>query len=299
MKEGFKAMYTIKDLERVTGIKAHTIRIWEQRYDMLRPERTDTNIRRYDNDQLKKLVNVAFLIQHGWKVSKVAALSEPSMVEAIQAETTQEDVAPAWEEGIRQLVVAMIDMDESGFRKAIQKFYGKYGLKEVITQLIYPFLERVGVLWSIGQINPAQEHFAAHLVRQKLMAITDGLSDVDFDPSKKVILYLPDEERHEIGLLIANYLMKSAGYSTIYLGADVPLEYLHSAIEQVKPQSLVTFALSENSLNQCQVYDVFLAENHVGLKHYVCFNPAIGAFTTSENSKAFHSMNEFMDLLSV
>lgn len=217
------ANYSIKDLENFTGIKAHTIRIWEKRYNLVEPKRTCTNIRYYDDDDLKKLLNVSILNRHGYKISNIANFAENTINEKIfNLAQTKNDV----ESQIESMVLAMIDLDEYKFDKVFNTAIINLGFEETIVKLIYPFFQRIGILWQIGSINPAQEHFISNLIRQKLIMAIDGLLANISENSKTFLLFLPEGEHHELGLLFYNYLIKKCNHKVIYLGETVPFDAL-------------------------------------------------------------------------
>jgi DNA-binding transcriptional MerR regulator len=246
-------VYSIKDLEQLSGIKAHTIRIWEQRYGLIDPKRTDTNIRYYDDEQLKFLLNVALLIRHGQKISRIAEYSSDrfgSEVERIYEQSLIHDTEVVLELDANDLMVAMIDMDAEKFHRIYENSVKLNGFERTITHLIYPFLEKVGMLWSIGQINPAHEHFMSCLIRQKVLAATDRLSNPT--GGKRFLLFLPAGEHHEIGLMMANYLLKKRGCQTYYLGQNLPDSDLQVAAQTVKPDAFLTFMADPTLVNNAQ-----------------------------------------------
>ncbi len=213
------AVYSIKELENLSGIKAHTIRIWEKRYNLIEPYRTTTNIRYYTDQELKKILNVAMLNRHGIKISNIARLTDKELKEEILRVCSSNS---SLENIIDSLIITMIDMDEIKFNSIVNKAISKYGFTEAFLTVVYPFLEKIGVLWMAGDINPAQEHFVVNLIRQKLITAVDGFSH-QYNPSaRKFLLFLPEGEWHEIGLLFALYLIKEAGHEVLYLGQSVP-----------------------------------------------------------------------------
>jgi MerR family transcriptional regulator, light-induced transcriptional regulator len=213
------AVYSIKELENLSGIKAHTIRIWEKRYNLIEPYRTTTNIRYYTDQELKKILNVAMLNRHGIKISNIARLTENELKEEILRVCSSTSTV---ENTIDSLVIAMIDMDEIKFNSIINKTVSKNGFTEAFLRVVYPFLGKIGVLWMSGDINPAQEHFVVNLIRQKLISAVDSYSQKYNPNAKKFLLFLPEGEWHEIGLLFALYLIKQSGHEVLYLGQSVP-----------------------------------------------------------------------------
>ncbi|QGW27037.1 MerR family transcriptional regulator [Phnomibacter ginsenosidimutans] len=223
--------FTIKDLENLSGIKAHTIRIWEQRYTFLNPQRTDTNIRYYNNQELKTLLNVALLNKYGFKISHIDKMNPEEMKEKIlslsQVQAQQERI-------INELIQAMIDLDLDSFEEILDNFIMARGIEKTITQIIFPFLEKIGILWITNHINPAQEHLVTNIIRQKLIVGIESTGS-HFRSDKALLLFLPEGEHHELGLLFIYYLLKSRGVKVWYLGANVPLKDLEYVVSMKKP----------------------------------------------------------------
>ena len=213
------AVYSIKELEKLSGIKAHTLRIWEKRYNLIAPHRTNTNIRYYTDFELKKILNVAVLNRNGIKISNIARLNDAELKEEIMRIS---ELNPSHQNIIDAMVVAMIDLDEIKFKSIVDKFLSRKGIKDTVINIFYPFLNKIGVLWQAGDVNPAQEHFVSNLIRHKIIVAVENLS-IPFNPnSQRFLLFLPEGEWHEIGLIFSNYLIKEAGHEVIYLGQSVP-----------------------------------------------------------------------------
>jgi len=229
--------YSIKDLESISGIKAHTLRIWEVRYKLFKPHRTDTNIRLYNNDDIRKLLNVALLNNHGLKISKIATLSNSEISSKALEILSTEDT---FQSQIDSLTMAMVEIDEDRFELVVSNSILKFGLEDTITQIIYPFLVKVGVLWRTESINPGQEHFITNLIRQKIIAAIDEQVMQITDDSKKFLLYLPENELHEISILFYNYLIRKNKYKTIYLGQSVPFEDVVKLCDSMQPTHVIT-----------------------------------------------------------
>ena len=213
------AVYSIKEMEKLAGIKAHTIRIWEKRYNLIEPHRTNTNIRYYTDSDLKKILNVAVLYRHGIKISSIAKLNELELKEEIIRVSTTSHSSDIL---IDSMILSMIDLDEYKLEAMIDKSILKIGLKATVTDVLYPFLEKVGILWQSGDVYPAQEHFVSYLIRQKIIAATDHISNTFNPEGKKFLLFLPEGEWHEIALLFAQFLIREANHEVIYLGQSVP-----------------------------------------------------------------------------
>lgn len=230
--------YSIKDLEQITGIKAHTLRIWEKRYHIVSPSRTDSNIRFYNDSDLKKLLNISILNRHGFKISNLAKLCEESLSEKI---ISLSSIAVDYESQIEGFVLAMIEMDEGKFEKLLNNLIMNLGFEDTFLRVIQPFFEKVGILWQVGTITPSQEHFISNLIRQKLIVAIDGIPFHTENKSPKTfILYLPENELHELGLLFYSYLIQKRGHKVIYLGQSVPFDDLSKVVSIHDANALLT-----------------------------------------------------------
>lgn len=250
-KDKQNGIFSIKDLERLTGIKAHTLRIWEQRYHIIEPKRTDTNIRFYDDQDLRYVLNIAMLNGHGMRISKIAELSRQEINTRVLtvAERSQVD-----SDMLNALTITMLDLDEDRFERILSNVVIKLGFAHAVTKVIYPFMYRVGILWQTGSIVPAQEHFISNLVRHKLIVASDSMMPKKIANPKKFVLFLPEGELHEIGLLFANYLFKVNGHKTIYLGQTVPFEDLDIISDVYHPDFLFTVLTYETGLDEVKAY---------------------------------------------
>jgi DNA-binding transcriptional MerR regulator len=226
------ALYSIKDLERISGVKAHTIRIWEKRYGIVEPKRTESNIRYYCDTEVKKLMNISILLNHGYKISKLAVL-DPDELSKKVLELSM--ISNGHDSQIESLVIAMIEMDESKFEKILNMSIIKEGFENTVFKVLYPFFERIGVLWQAGSINPAHEHFITNLVKQKIYVAIDSIPLPAGNDRKKFLLFLPEWDLHELGLLVYDYLVKSKGFKVIYLGPNVPEEDVYSVSDFLLP----------------------------------------------------------------
>ncbi|MEK6155048.1 MerR family transcriptional regulator [Flavobacteriaceae bacterium 3-367] len=219
-----KKFFSIRDLENLSGIKAHTIRIWEKRYNLLSPERTATNIRTYSISSLQKLLNVTLLYNNGYKISKIAKIPEkdiPLMVREIVAKHSVKNHT------INAFKLAMINFDQTLFFNTYNGLLSEYSFRDIFTDVFVPLLNELGLLWQTDTISPAHEHFITGLIKQKIVINTEKLQILE--PTKKektFVLFLPENEIHEIGLLFVNYEIILRGYKTIYLGQTVPIESL-------------------------------------------------------------------------
>ncbi len=231
------SQYAIKDLERLSGIKAHTLRIWEQRYGILKPERTDTNIRYYTADDLKRILNISLLNNNGFKISKIAKLPDEEIIRHAQSILNNYSKES---DQIDNLVLCMMEMNEAKFEKIISNCIIHFGFENTIEKIVFPFMRQIGNMWQVGLVNPAQEHFISHLVRQKIIVGIDGLFPEPLTNPKAFLLYLPSNELHELGLLYCHFLIKSKGHKCLYLGQSVPFDDIVSVSDVAPADVIVT-----------------------------------------------------------
>lgn len=244
------ASYSIKELENLSGIKAHTIRIWEKRYGIIKPARTDTNIRLYCDSDLKRLLNIAILNRFGMRISNISKLSDIEISEKVIHASSDSSNA---ESNVENLVMAMVEMDEYKFDRILSRYIMHEGFENSVIKVIFPFFEKIGLLWQTGSINPAHEHFVSNLFRQKLMVAIDNIVVPENNAVKKFILFLPEGEYHELALLFYNYIIKKSGKLVYYLGSSVPFEDVVETSKMINSDFLFTCLTS--SLNKDETID--------------------------------------------
>ena len=292
--------YSIADLEHITGIKAHTIRIWEKRYNFIKAYRTATNIRYYDNDQMLKLINVAALLRSGMKISKIDKLTAGQIADEIDkrlsgtSQTEEED----YEMFTAQLISFGLEFNENGFNTIFSNAILRYGMQNCYEKIILPLMNRVGLYWSTNRLNPAQEHFVSNLVKQKLYAAIDSLP-----PAPSVqhpsLLFLPQNEDHEIGLLMAKYRLRSAGKQVIYLGQRVPFESVQSTVKQANPSQMLFFMVQMHPIEEMQEYINRISNEFKSLKIFVAGFPYIlSNLTLPSNITWISTPDEFDRMIS-
>lgn len=214
------AVYSINDLEKLCGIKAHTLRIWEKRYEIITPKRTAANIRYYLDDDLQKVLNIAFLNKNGVKISKIAKLSEKELVEEVSKYT---DVDVTDDDKMDALIFAMIELNEYKFNKILDHNIKENGYEATMNEIIYPFMDKLSMMWMAGSVKGAHENFVASLIRRKTIIAIDQYSTTFNPKAPKFILFLPKEETHELSLLFLHFLLKKMGATVINLGTNVSL----------------------------------------------------------------------------
>lgn len=243
--------FSIKDLESFTGIKAHTIRIWEQRYNLLEPQRTSTNIRYYTDNDLKHLLNVGVLIDNGYKISRIAEMSETEMTNIISKLNTEDTKEQHY---LNLLKISMLNYDEALFCSVVDAYLADHSVERAFERLFMPFMHQVGILWLTSVICPAQEHFISNLLRQKLFTWIDQ-SPREVDETKPLlVMFLPQGEIHEISLLLFHYMAKQKGYRSIFLGQSVPFEDLLQIAHKFPQSQFVSYSTTAPSVKNAQQY---------------------------------------------
>lgn len=247
-----KKSFSIRDMENLSGIKAHTIRIWEKRYNLFSPERTDTNIRTYNVVSLQKLLNVTMLYNNGYKISKIAKLDDvkiPVLVREIVAKNSEKSHA------LNSLKLAMLNFDQSLFLQTYNSLLKERSFTQIFNEVFIPFLNELGLLWQTNTISPAHEHFISNLIKQKIYIHTEKLQMEEPTQKDKVfVLFLPENEIHEIGLLYINYELANKGYKTIYLGQTMPVESLVDLLKYYSNIRFVSYFTVAPMLNELEDY---------------------------------------------
>ncbi|MFT6501648.1 MAG: DNA-binding transcriptional MerR regulator [Crocinitomicaceae bacterium] len=232
-----ETIYSIKDLENLTGIKAHTLRIWEKRYQILEPKRSETNIRYYDNDDLKKILNINLLYQGGFKISKIASFKDEEIT--TKANNLLKDKNATDSKEINALIQSIIKLDTNEIEKILEEEYQEKGVLRLYQETITPLLVRIGELWQLNTLNISHEHLFSNTLRKFIIVKTNEV-EVEKPLNKSVLIFLTKGEHHEIPILFYNYFLKSFGWDSIYLGANVPTEDLRLAIIQKSPDLVFT-----------------------------------------------------------
>ena len=238
--------FTIKDLENLSGIKAHTIRIWEQRYSFIKPQRTGTNIRYYNSQELKKILNVALLAKYGYKISHIDKMVDEDIKKNIYSLSTTEAQQDRF---INELIQCTVSLDMQRFESILESFIDSKGIDKTIVHIIFPFLNRIGILWMTNHIGPGEEHLISNIIRQKLIVGIDRVAS-PIHCKKTVLLFLPEGEYHELGLLYVAYLLKKHGAEILYMGADVPVDDLKTVCKIKLPNYLYTHTTCDFKLEK-------------------------------------------------
>lgn len=241
-------------MQQLSGIKAHTIRVWEQRYNALSPTRSDGNTRYYDNAQLRRLLTIVSLMEYNHKVSELCCMTDEVLFKLLEEKQIDAQLIDGTNKYyISQLIAAATSFDETHFEKIFSNCILRWGLRNAYLQVIYPLLNRFGIMWSTGTMSPSYEHFSTNIIKQKLFSAIDSLPPAK-SSKNSWLLFLPENEFHEIGLLFSYYLIRQAGKKVIYLGSNLPFESLINAIEKTTPHHLLFFFVRHDSTENAQDY---------------------------------------------
>lgn len=284
--------FSIRDIENLCGVKAHTLRIWEQRYKLFVPKRKQSQHRVYDCDDLKEMLRICFLYHNGYKISRIAELSS----EEIQLEVSK--IKPQgcnYEIFVHQLIEASIEFNEENFEKIVNSLVLRIGLEKCIVHVFYPFLQRIGLLWMTNHVIPAQEHFSSHIIRKKIICAIDGLDPVP-EGNYNVVIFSPQGELHEIPLLVVNYFLRKHGVRTTYFGTNVSIETLQYYAGNHMVTHLYMHVITH--LDNCGLNTVIdsLCYNFPG-KTILVSGPACGCvMQPRSNLRHLYSLNEVLEL---
>ena len=292
-----KQDFTIKDLENISGIKAHTIRIWEKRYNLLTPNRTETNIRYYTPDNLQKLLNIVLLNNNNYKISKIAALTSDEIT--LKSRELAFDIAIN-DEAINAFKLSMFQFDKILFNNTYNKLLHKKTFREIFKDVFVPFLDHIGLLWQTDTLLPAHEHFISNLIAQKIQINTEKLQYSINDTNKTHVLFLPENEIHELGLLYLNYELVLRGHHTIYLGQSLPLNNLNYFLESKREICFIT-SLTIQPYND-KIEEFFNEINEVMLdtqNKFIAVGRKVEKVKHLELNKNIELHNSISDLLKV
>lgn len=284
--------YSIKEIEQLSGIKAHTLRMWEQRYNFIKPKRTETNIRYYNDEDLKLILNISLLKDNGNKISRICNMS----AEELHMEVRQiMENRMGFPEQIQGLTLAMLELDEDRFEKILSTNILQIGFERTIMNLVFPFFQKMGILWQTGTINPSHEHFISNLVRQKIIVAMDGQLFNSANFNKKYLLFLPEREFHEISLLFSAYIIKSRNNKVIYIGQNVPHLDLVDIYKDHNPDYLLAVLTTFPPFDEVQAYIYQLSESFPNSQILISGNQVVAK--NMDYPKNVILLNKLQDLI--
>jgi len=263
-------LFSISQLASFAGIKPHTIRMWEKRYNALQPTRSDGNTRYYDNNQLRRLLNIISLQKRNYKLAEICAMSDQELVDALKRSESEE--ADEYSHYILQLIAAGMSFDELNFDRTLSHCILRFGIRTTYEKIIYKVINRIGLMWAYDEIPPAKEHFISNLIRQKILVATDSLP-IPTNQEETWVLFLPENEHHEIGLLFANYFIRKSGRQVIYLGANLPWDSLQLMITTRHTTHLLCFFVRNSLKEELEAYLQNLVDNCPTIHLFVSISP--------------------------
>ncbi|WP_316767910.1 MerR family transcriptional regulator [Pedobacter frigiditerrae] len=289
---------SISNLEQLSGIPIHTIRIWERRYNALTPSRSTGNTRFYSDLDLKRLLDIASLSQAGLKISQACALSPLQVDDFLRKDIDKTINANAqYEFYISQLLKFGVAYNELSFADLLTQAISEHGVEDSYQQIIYPLLQRLGLMWRRDNICPAQEHFISGIIRQKLMTAIDNIP-LKIQTKSSWLLFLPEDEAHEIPLLFASYLLRTNGFKVVYLGDRVPLASLKDAMKNFKAENLLFFMVRQRTIADAASYLAAIENNFSDAKIHIAGNEKlINNLSLNDRINHFSSIEEFKNLL--
>lgn len=290
--------FSISELQQFSGIKAHTIRMWEQRYQALEPDRTEGNTRFYNGDQLRRLLNIVSLMGSDYKVSELCSMPDTQLQQLLKENIKKSTVEnPIYEHFISQIVAAGLTFDELAFNTLYVECQKRFKLRDTYVNIFHPVLVRLGLLWTSDSLRPAHEHFITQLIRRKILSATDSLPKPK--SSKQTwLLFLPEEEFHETGLLFSEFLIRQTGKQVVYLGADLPVEALQQVSESVHPTHLLTFLVRRKEEEMEIEYIKQLSKKFKQQKIYIACDPAkLSDYKPGGNCTFLHSVSDLENTL--
>lgn len=264
--------FSISQLAQYSGLKPHTIRIWEQRYNALQPSRSEGNTRYYDDNQLRRLLNIVTLSATGHKISDLCIMKDTQLFKLIQEHNIETE---SFQHGyyINRLVAAAMTFDEISFEKIFAHCLLRFSMQEVYIKIVYVLMQRMGMLWAADVIPPAKEHFVSNLLRQKFFTAIDALAAPKYH-DQVWICFLPENEFHEVGLLFATYLIRLSGRRVIYLGSNLPWNSLSGAVKETKATHLLTFFVKKNTNEYYEEVFNLLKSSYPQKKVYIAGDPS-------------------------
>ena len=287
--------YSIKDLEQISGIKAHTIRIWEKRFDIIQPKRTQTNIRFYSDEDLKRLLNISMLNASGIKISHLANFNDSELETKVIELSQTDDMEKT---SIKKLVLATINFNEDLFENILSDSINDTGIENTISEVLFPFFQQVGILWQVGSISPAQEHFISNLVRQKLFVAIDSVSSNLPKGAKKVVFFLREGEFHDLSILFYNYIAKKNGIKTLFLGQNLPYSDLEKVVIDYSADAIVTSFIAPEKEGEIRDYLSRLEKSFKSIEIFITgFQLKQNDMTIPVRLSVFSSSATFKDLL--
>ena len=264
--------YSIDQFSSITGITKFVLRTWENRYDYLKANRSVTNIRIYNDKMIIRALNTNYLLENGYKISKISKISEIDLIKIVsEIKINKNEVDEDYY--INQIIISALEFDSSRFDEIFDEGVQEFGLVSFYKSIILKTLNRIGILWLTNKVNPSQEHFLSEKIKQKLIVSTELCANKK-ETKQTWLLFLPENEFHEIGLLFARFLLISSGFNVIYLGSNLPYESLKQVKLKLKIDCTLMFSISNASIITINSAIDFLVSNFQSSNNYIVSSEA-------------------------
>lgn len=285
--------YSIDQFSGITGITKFVLRTWENRYGYLKAERTDTNIRIYTDEMVIRALNTNYLLNNGFKISKIASLSDEEVfveVENIKIKSNSSNS----EYYINEIIVSALTFNSIKFDSVYNEGVKEFGLLKFYKEVILQTMHKIGILWLTNRVAPSQEHFLSEHIKQKIAVATDSKFSKD-NTGPSWLLFLPEGEFHEVGLLFAKFLLVQHGYNVIFLGPNVPYGSLVQVSQNIKIDNTLLFCVANSTKNNLDFTIKYLESNFKNTSHYIISNElSLDASLTNSEVKLFADLDEFI-----
>lgn len=288
--------YSIKQFSEITGITKFVLRTWENRYDFLKPERTESNIRVYTDEMLVRALNINLLLKNKYKISKICKLDDSQIAKEIE-NLEKNESGDLTVQYINEIIISCINFNGVKFNNIYNEGVKKFGLKKFYKDVLLITMQRIGILWLSNQVSPSQEHFLSEQIKQKISA---SINDVFYkkQTGKNWLLFLPENEFHEIGLLFAKFILVKNGHNVIYLGSNVPYESLNDVVKKQKIDAVLFFAVTRSSKNNLSYTANYLSNIFKNSEYYVISNNLSINKDLISNLKIIESVDGFVEEVS-
>jgi MerR family transcriptional regulator, light-induced transcriptional regulator len=287
--------YSISDLENLTGIKAHTLRIWEKRYGIIQPKRTDTNIRYFTEDDVRKILHITLLNKKGFKISKIAKMSEPEIRKQV---ATYSDVSPDFEDQLDGLMISMFELDASKFNIILDTQIQNMGFENTIESIIYPMLDKLSMMWMAGSVKIVHETFVTHTISRKIIQQIEYAQPRNYNDNFKFVLFLPENENNELTMLFAEYILTRAQIPVVNLGSQVKLIDVLEAAHIFNATHIFTIFNDSFSETPLQPYINELARNLTQSQLLVTgYSPVKQNVILPQNARLLHGLDDLKEII--
>ena len=289
--------YSIDQFSSITGITKFVLRTWENRYAYLKANRSETNIRIYNDEMIVRALNTNYLLEAGYKISKISKISEIELIKIVD-EIKVNQIEGKENYYINQIIISTLEFSTSKFNKVFEEGVLDFGILDFYKKVILTTLDRIGILWLTNKIGPSQEHFLTENIKQKLIVASDIYLTQEYK-KETWLLFLPENEFHEIGLLFARFLLVKNGFNVIYLGSNIPYESLNQVHEKIKIDNTLMFSVSNSSKININSTIEYLESNFQSTNNYIVSKEITTKMINKKSSiNILSDVNSFINIIS-